>query len=89
MLGQSIGPVFGGIVSQYLGFRAIISFLLGLGSPALLLIVAFLPETLRGVAGNGSIAFKGIHRPLFYSAPSVEYPDQELPQRRMPRSPRS
>ncbi|KAA8572771.1 hypothetical protein MFRU_003g01070 [Monilinia fructicola] len=79
MLGQSIGPVFGGIITQYLGFRAIFWFLFGLGALALLLIVVLLPETLRSVAGNGSIVLKGIHRPLFYTKPSEEYPDQELP----------
>ncbi|ESZ94697.1 hypothetical protein SBOR_4948 [Sclerotinia borealis F-4128] len=79
MLGQSIGPVFGGIITQYLGFRAIFWVLLGLGSLALLLIVAFLPETLRSLAGNGSIPLKGVHRPLFYSSPSTEQSEQELP----------
>ncbi|QSZ30773.1 hypothetical protein DSL72_000331 [Monilinia vaccinii-corymbosi] len=79
MLGQSIGPVFGGIITQYLGYHAIFWFLLGLGSLALLLILLLLPETLRSVAGNGSIILKGIHRPLFYTKPSQEYPDQELP----------
>ncbi|KAJ8064641.1 hypothetical protein OCU04_006964 [Sclerotinia nivalis] len=79
MLGQSIGPVLGGIITQYLGFRAIFWVLLGLGSLALLSIIAFLPETLRSVAGNGSIILKGVHRPLFYAPPSTEQLDQELP----------
>lgn len=79
MLGQSVGPVFGGIITQYLGYRAIFWFLFGLGALALLLIVAVLPETLRSVAGNGSIILKGIHRPLFYAQPSTEHSSQELP----------
>lgn len=79
MLGQSVGPVFGGIITQYLGFRAIFWVLLGLGSLALLLIVAVLPETLRSLAGNGSIILEGIHRPLFYTSPFTEQSDQELP----------
>ncbi|KAF7957666.1 hypothetical protein EAE96_003239 [Botrytis aclada] len=79
MLGQSVGPVFGGIITQYLGFRAIFWFLFGLGALALLLIVAVLPETLRSLAGNGSIILKGIHRPLFYVQPSTEHSSQELP----------
>lgn len=78
MLGQSVGPVFGGIITQYLGFRAIFWFLFGLGSLALLLIVALLPETLRSLAGNGSIILKSVHRPLFY-VPPTEQSDQELP----------
>ncbi|KAI9649105.1 hypothetical protein NHQ30_001672 [Ciborinia camelliae] len=79
MLGQSIGPVFGGIITQYLGFHAIFWFLFALGSLALFLIVALLPETLRSVAGNGSIILKGVHRPLFYESPSTGQADQELP----------
>ncbi|APA08040.1 hypothetical protein SS1G_00315 [Sclerotinia sclerotiorum 1980 UF-70] len=79
MLGQSVGPVLGGIITQYLGFRAIFWFLLGLGSLALLLIIAFLPETLRSVAGNGSVVLKGVHRPLFYTPPSTAQSDEELP----------
>ncbi|KAK6607056.1 major facilitator superfamily transporter [Botrytis cinerea] len=71
--------VFGGIITQYLGYRAIFWFLFGLGALALLLIVAVLPETLRSVAGNGSIILKGIHRPLFYAQPSTEHSSQELP----------
>jgi MFS family permease len=66
MMGQSIGPVFGGIISQYLGFHAIFWFLFGLGSLTLLLVVMFLPETLRSVAGNGTMKLTGIHRPLIY-----------------------
>lgn len=67
MMGQSSGPVFGGIISQYLGFHAIFWFLFGLGSLTLLLVLMFLPETLRSIAGNESTELSGIHRPFFYS----------------------
>jgi MFS family permease len=66
MMGQSIGPVFGGIITQFLGFRAIFWFLFGLGALTLGLILMLLPETLRSVAGNGTIPLKGIQRPLLY-----------------------
>jgi MFS family permease len=66
MMGQSIGPVVGGIISQYLGFHAIFWFLFGLGALALFLILLLLPETLRSIAGNGSIRLKSIHRPFIY-----------------------
>lgn len=66
-MGQSIGPVFGGIISQYLGFRAIFWFLFGLSAATLLLIVLLLPETLRSIAGNDTIRLTSIHRPLIYS----------------------
>lgn len=74
MFGQAIGPVFGGIISQYLGYHAIFWFLFGGGAVALLILVVFLPETLRPIAGNGSICLKGIHRPLYYRfTPSEEH----------------
>lgn len=81
MLGQAIGPVFGGIISQYLGYHVIFWFLFGGGVFALLVLVVFLPETLRPIAGNGSICLKGIHRPLYYRfTPSQEHLiEQNLP----------
>ncbi|RFU32908.1 hypothetical protein B7463_g3431, partial [Scytalidium lignicola] len=67
MMGQSIGPVFGGIITQFLGFHAIFWFLFGLGTLTLLLILLLLPETLRTIAGNGTLRLHGIHRPFIYS----------------------
>ncbi|KAH7062548.1 major facilitator superfamily domain-containing protein [Macrophomina phaseolina] len=66
MLGQSIGPVFGGILTQFLGFRSIFWSLTILGAIALFLILFFLPETLRSVAGNGTVQLTGIHKPFLY-----------------------
>jgi len=79
MMGQSIGPVFGGILTQFLGFRSIFWFLFILGSIALLLIIFLLPETLRSIAGNGTLRLDGIHRPLIYrfSPPSDALLDRE------------
>jgi len=78
-MGQSIGPVFGGIISQYLGFHAIFWFLFGLGSVTLILIVLLLPETLRSIAGNGTVRLTSIHRPLIYkfSPPPDELLDRD------------
>ncbi|KAH9204542.1 major facilitator superfamily domain-containing protein [Leptodontidium sp. 2 PMI_412] len=67
MMGQSIGPVFGGIITQFLGFRSIFWFLFGLGFITLLLILLLLPETLRSIAGNGTLRLAGVHRPLIYT----------------------
>lgn len=47
MLGQAIGPVIGGILSQYLGFRSILWFLTIAGGMSFLSILVLLPETLR------------------------------------------
>ena len=66
MLGQSIGPVFGGILTQTLGFRSIFWFLTILGAIALFLVLMFLPETLRSVAGNGTVRLGGIQKPWIY-----------------------
>jgi len=67
MLGQSIGPVFGGILSRFLGFRSIFWGLTILGGITLLIIVFFLPETLRSVAGDGTVPLTGVYKPLFYN----------------------
>jgi MFS family permease len=81
MMGQSIGPIFGGIIAQYLGFRAIFWFLFGLGAATLLLILLLLllPETLRSIAGNGTIRLTSINRPLIYSyqQPADEHIDSD------------
>jgi MFS family permease len=66
MLGQAIGPVIGGIVTQFFGFHAIFWLLFILGSIALILIILFLPETLRRIAGNGSVPLHGLNRPIIY-----------------------
>ncbi|KFY00071.1 hypothetical protein V490_01489 [Pseudogymnoascus sp. VKM F-3557] len=85
MFGQAIGPVFGGIISEYLGYHAIFWFLFGGGIFALIILVVFLPETLRPIAGNGTICLKGIHRPMYYKfAPSEEHlVEKELPPKKV------
>ncbi|KAJ4383124.1 hypothetical protein N0V85_008489 [Neurospora sp. IMI 360204] len=65
MFGLSMGPVIGGIITEYLGFHAIFWFLFILGTITLAAILLFLPETLRRIAGNGTVPLKGIHRPFF------------------------
>ncbi|PYH88443.1 MFS general substrate transporter [Aspergillus ellipticus CBS 707.79] len=66
MLGQGIGPVFGGIFTQYLGYRSIFWFLTILGGVSLVSILILLPETLRPIAGNGTVKLSGIHKPFIY-----------------------
>jgi MFS family permease len=58
------GPVIGGILTKFLGFRSIFIFLLILSSITILAIVMFLPETLRSIAGDGSLRLAGIYQPL-------------------------
>jgi len=66
-MGQSIGPVFGGLITQFFGFRAIFWFLAILGAISLGTIILLLPETLRSIAGNGTVRLTGFQRPLIYT----------------------
>lgn len=61
---MGVGPVIGGILSEYLGFRAIFWSLVILSGLSLTWILFFLPETLRSIAGNGSVPLHGVHKPL-------------------------
>lgn len=55
----------GGVIAHLMGFRAIFWFLVILGGFATVIILFFLPETLRQIAGNGSIPLTNVrHQPL-------------------------
>ncbi|KPM46500.1 hypothetical protein AK830_g155 [Neonectria ditissima] len=64
MLAPCIGPAVGGALSENLGWRSIFWFLVIMAVICFLLIWLFLPETLRAIAGNGSVTMTGIHRAL-------------------------
>ncbi|TVY45223.1 Itaconate transport protein, partial [Lachnellula subtilissima] len=61
-----IGPFLGGILTHWMGFRSIFWFLFASGSVVLILIIMLLPETLRSIAGNGTIRLKPIQQPLIH-----------------------
>lgn len=70
--------MLGGILSQYFGFRSIFIFLLILSALTLGMILAFLPETMRRIAGNGSVKVKGIYKPIVnLNHALVSVPDPE------------
>ncbi|KAI1414016.1 MFS general substrate transporter [Hypoxylon sp. FL1857] len=54
-LGPSLGPVIGGAIAEYLGWRSIFWFLAACAGINLLILLFFFPETCRKVVGDGSI----------------------------------
>ena len=54
-LGPALGPIIGGLLDQYSGWRAIFWFLVILAGVFFSILVVTLPETCRNVVGNGSV----------------------------------
>lgn len=59
MMGPALGPVIGGILAQFLGWRSIFWFLVIVAGCFLFLFALTVPETGRNVVGNGSIPPQG------------------------------
>lgn len=65
MLAPCIGPAIGGALSENLGWRSIFWFLTLFSAACFAVILLFLPETMRALAGNGSIRPESfIHLPF-------------------------
>ncbi|KAK7006037.1 MFS general substrate transporter [Favolaschia claudopus] len=57
----TLGPVIGGVLADKLGWRSIFWFLCIASSICAVVMILFLPETLRAIVGNGSIPLPRIY----------------------------
>lgn len=65
-LGPALAPTLGGILSHFLGWRAIFWFLMIFSGIYLTMYFIFVPETSRNVVGDGSIPPVGWNKDLLY-----------------------
>src|SRR5436190_4796689 len=78
-IATAIGPIIGGALAEFSGWRWIFWLLSMLSGACLLLIAFFSPETARSVVGNGSNHVSRLRRPVFSyieSSGSSQPPDK-------------
>ncbi|KAJ5676365.1 hypothetical protein N7536_012537 [Penicillium majusculum] len=86
ILAPSIGPILGGVLSKYLGWKAIFWFLAIAACTFFVPLLLFFPETCRGIVGNGSIPAVGWNLAIwryFQNTTTVTPPAPTQPRRRV------
>ncbi|KAN0087379.1 Major facilitator superfamily domain containing protein [Elaphomyces granulatus] len=63
-MGPALGPLIGGLLNQFLGWRSIFWFLAIFGGVMLLIYLLFVPETCRNIVYNGSLPPQPWNRPI-------------------------
>lgn len=72
ILAPSLGPIAGGLLSQYWGWEAVFWLLAIIATAFFVPFLLFFPETCRAIVGDGSVQASGWNRTLYSLKPDRE-----------------